>query len=102
MRSLILLGLVACGGGGATGTVSWEPTLFSSGGSGQSGAWGFGECSLRCEQVKQQLSETPGTPGPINCWTTDLFGAGSLSACDCAFERHWGVSLSVQAPYCPD
>jgi hypothetical protein len=82
---MLALLLLACGGSEA----------MSSGAStaaGQSGVWGFGECSLRCERMKPQLISDFGVTSPIDCWSTDMFSAGSLQACDGIFRRRWGVS----------
>jgi hypothetical protein len=58
----------------------------------ESGLWGAGECSLRCEQFKGQLEDDFAVLAP-NCWDSAMVTAGSFQACDCLFQSRWGVTM---------
>jgi hypothetical protein len=68
----------------------WLLAVIGCGGPGESGAWGAGECSLRCERSKGALVQDFGVSGPISCWDSELYLA-SERECGCIFVRRWGV-----------
>ncbi len=84
LAPLVLL-LISCGGGGNTSPATVgnpaNPPIVP------------GECALRCEELRPQL-ERDFAATSINCGTPEILGALSNDACNCIFERQFGVRLN--------
>jgi hypothetical protein len=98
LRWMAIFTLMACGR---------VDSLSGDGGGGaqlmpnESGLWGSGECSFRCEEYKGILEQDYQVLQP-NCWDSAMFTAGSFTACNCLFESRWGVTmLPSGADDCP-
>lgn len=75
-----LLALMACGQGTAS--------------SSQQSAQLPGECSVRCERAKPQLTQNFGVT-QVDCWDPELFFADGPGECDGVFMRRWGVTFTA-------